>query len=282
MIPGQYFLHIGLHKTGTTWFQKEVYPYFEGAKYLHKPLIHKLISLHSGGRYILCEEALLRHLYGRSHKQNLPIIAKLFPDAQIILFIRRQDSWLRSAYNHYIKRGGCLPFDRFFDLETDSGLIKRNDLFFSSIIQEIDLAFSDRKAWVFSFDSIKTKPFHTVSMLAHMMDCTVDLSSLKFARKNVSISDKAGQILLSVNPYIKSEYNPDGFLSIRKSWLRKIGVTPERIAGIPVIKFFGRPSPLIEEQKLDRIREYYSSDWEICLARIDSAWDSSAHLAKAS
>lgn len=272
MFPGRFFLHVGVHKTATTWFQTEVYPRFEGAQYLHNPPIHKLISLSKKGRYILCEEALLRHFFGRSHHDNLPLLSKLFPEAQIILSLRKQSSWLKSAYSYYIKKGGILDFEDFFDIKHNSGIIKRNDLFFREIIEDVNSAFSDARAWVILFDHIQRQPSLTVRNLARRMGCYVDLSSLDFTPRNSSISSRAGQLLLQVNPYIKSGYNPQGSLPLRKPWLKKLGLLPEQLVQFPIAARLGSAEPLVDPDILDHVDQIYADDWAWCMSYALNTW----------
>ena len=107
--------HIGLHKTGTTFLQRYVFPKlknvnlfctdgrpFNGIEDLEKDKIN-LISIEnlSGSpfssneftRYTIMEE-----------------LAKLYPNAKIIVTFRNKNSWLKSLYSQYIKTGGTYTY----------------------------------------------------------------------------------------------------------------------------------------------------------------------------
>lgn len=99
------FIHIGMHKTGTTFLQTLIFPKIPNINYQTKvdlttPVVEDKINLFSdenldGGSYRLFASA----------KQRNTILANLhnlFPSAKIILCIRNKDKWLQSAYKQYI------------------------------------------------------------------------------------------------------------------------------------------------------------------------------------
>ena len=114
-------IHVGLHKTGTSFLQAEIFPRIKNVNYIgmlkygtkiyddklniisdeelsvnpHLPPCHS-DYFDSGQRYVIAE---------RLHS--------IFPDAKIILGIRNKDSWLRSVYSQYVKGGGVHDFDSF-------------------------------------------------------------------------------------------------------------------------------------------------------------------------
>lgn len=98
-------IHIGMHKTGTTFLQREVFPKIPNINYqtdinLFTPVVSDAINLFSdenldGGSYRLfttCEQrdTIIKNLH------------TLYPDAHIILCLRDKESWLHSAYKQYI------------------------------------------------------------------------------------------------------------------------------------------------------------------------------------
>ena len=113
-------LHLGLHKTGTTYLQRRIFN-------------QKNINLITNPNYaitnwhiepnkinILSMEALsLSMPHSKEQKRTkcnreeiLDHLKKLFPDAKIILGIRNKQSWLKSCYNEYITIGGTIRNNR--------------------------------------------------------------------------------------------------------------------------------------------------------------------------
>lgn len=99
------FIHIGMHKTGTTFLQEEIFSKIPNINYQNKvdlttEVQEEKINLFSdenldGGSYRLFSSVKTRNII-------LKNVHKLFPEAKIILCIRNQDKWLKSAYKQYI------------------------------------------------------------------------------------------------------------------------------------------------------------------------------------
>lgn len=124
-------IHVGLHKTATTFLQKKIFPSLDNYNLYTRPytqhnhafnqlqyadeslynkkLVENEVEKFPTGNIILSDESF----YGKpnlfSHI-NRTIIAKrlseLFPEATIIIFIRSQIKILLSYYNQYVKGGG--------------------------------------------------------------------------------------------------------------------------------------------------------------------------------
>lgn len=135
------YIHIGLHKTASTFLQEKVFPHFTNTTLLTRPYtqhnhaFNKLqyaddslydkeemiteLSKINGDRILISDESLsgkpLIFCY-----INRTIIANrlkdIFPDAKIILFIRGQRDILMSHYYQGVKgiHSGYLPIDKFF------------------------------------------------------------------------------------------------------------------------------------------------------------------------
>lgn len=129
--------HIGYHKTATTWFQKSVWPaavthdYVPRADarsaFLDDPGFHfdperasALLNAEARERPIaVCEENLSGYIHnGGLHGMIAPEVARriaqLFPQAAIVLFIRRQPDMLRATYAQYVSGGGTHGPERYF------------------------------------------------------------------------------------------------------------------------------------------------------------------------
>ena len=141
------FFHIGLHKTASGTLQRQFFPscpdlnllttqqkhtaefvraitrqdpiYFQAgraredlAPHLSDHLVN-LVSNESisGPPY----GGLVEH--GLDHRDSvLGNLKSTFPEASILIVIRRQDSLARSLYRQYLKRGGTVRIDRFYGL----------------------------------------------------------------------------------------------------------------------------------------------------------------------
>ena len=106
------YFHIGTMKTGTTFLQRNVFPFFKGVDYYHtdgrkfhwkRPITRKtLVSIEK--------------LSGDPHVNSLDTrrfwaywIHYNYPNAKIIVFFRIRN-WQDSLYSTYIKDGGILKY----------------------------------------------------------------------------------------------------------------------------------------------------------------------------
>ena len=128
-------VHIGYHKTGTTWFQQHFYPACADAHMVRRRNVRRAflcptafafdpdtaratLALPPDKRTIVCEEALCGYYENAGYLEALSKdvayrIRRVFPGAQIVIFLRNQLDMLTATYLQYIRRGGTAPVERF-------------------------------------------------------------------------------------------------------------------------------------------------------------------------
>ncbi len=145
-------IHIGLHKTASTTLQEFFFPRCQDVNLLlaanrevrsFLELISKrdsiyfdagkakeIISKHLSGNKInlISSEGLSGRPWtallekGLDHRSNIiHNIKAVFPEAKIVLIIRRQDKYAISFYREYLKWGGTKPIKKLIDLEDEFG-----------------------------------------------------------------------------------------------------------------------------------------------------------------
>jgi hypothetical protein len=135
----QYFIHIGLHKTATTFLQEKVFPKLEGTTFITRPYtqhnhaFNKLQyaddSLYKkeeflgelekirGDRILLSDECFSGKPLTFNYINRSLVARRLrdaMPQATILLFIRGQKDILLSMYNQYVRSGGTKEMEDFF------------------------------------------------------------------------------------------------------------------------------------------------------------------------
>lgn len=104
-------IHIGLHKTGSSFLQHCVFPKLKGVNYIYKPNHPLYVPILASRINLMSDEEISQSM---PHQQNdFIMIDKLhnqYPDAKIIIGVRQPISWLKSCYAQYIKTGGILTF----------------------------------------------------------------------------------------------------------------------------------------------------------------------------
>ncbi len=114
-------LHIGYPKTATTWFQKDLFPGIDNIKlFTNEKFVNNLKRADIADREQIRnvinsvnEETIVisnENILGSRNRvfSNPEYLAKIFPGAEIILFVRNQIDKYRSNYSQYIKQGGVL------------------------------------------------------------------------------------------------------------------------------------------------------------------------------
>lgn len=139
-------IHIGFHKTGTTWLQLRFftphYGFFPLAT--HQQISNTLVAPHDlafdASRAqawfahrsaacppdkvsVLSSEILVGNPFfgGRDSASLARRLKQVFPQARILITIRAQDKILLSTYAQYISRGGTMTPTQFFSGATDPG-----------------------------------------------------------------------------------------------------------------------------------------------------------------
>lgn len=118
-------IHIGLHKTGSSFLQHCVFPKLKGVNYIYKPenpLFAPILA--SKINLISDEEISLSMPHNSDRFRTLDAMHMQYPDAKIIIGVRSITPWLDSCYAQYIKTGGSLTFYEY---------IKDNRFFMSPI-----------------------------------------------------------------------------------------------------------------------------------------------------
>lgn len=133
--PGRHIVHIGYHKTASTWFQKNYYPRVTNAQLIPRATVVQgflgqsallwdkerakaLLGLDVGKRKILCEEELSGYLhngglFGCLSKDMVERLQKTAPEADVVIFIRNQADIISACYAQYIRGGGTASVNRY-------------------------------------------------------------------------------------------------------------------------------------------------------------------------
>lgn len=132
-------VHIGYHKTATTWFQKRFYPLVENARCIPRDEVRRAfledtafnfdpararerLAVGLNETVTICEEGLSGYLHtgglaGYLSKEMARRIKSVFPDADIVIFIRNQPSIITASYRQYVKGGGTHSLRRYLFAE---------------------------------------------------------------------------------------------------------------------------------------------------------------------
>jgi hypothetical protein len=136
-VHGPTLVHIGYHKTGTTWLQQSGFSYLEGVtvysrQRLVSGLFHDLINqektpapallrtlAEQGGPQLYSDERFSGNLWtgGGEAVRTAARLHEAFPEGTVLVTVRAQQSIIRSVYAQYVNEGGWVSFDRFLNCD---------------------------------------------------------------------------------------------------------------------------------------------------------------------
>ncbi len=274
------FVHIGYSKTGTKWLQNHFFPKIFNANY---------INLFKTNNFFLTNDIFLferekiideiSRTTDKSKKINIfsseflttPItfgwhngyysfsisykIKSVVPDATIIIFIRRQQSLIPSAYQQYVKNGGTYSFKRWL---YSGEVFSFEHLIYSRLIEHYINLFGEKQVKVFLYEDFKRNNREFMENFCQQFGMQVDWDKIDFNPTNRGLRLLSLPLLKVVNHFYKK---PVG----RKRFICHIpGMTT---VGRGVIKYlnpmpvFGRylnEDDFLSKKDLEYIKNFYS------------------------
>lgn len=197
----RYILHIGMHKTGTKYFQHQIFPGLDsqGINYNPEKLTQLCCDLMKSDEndlgYVIDEikdeknrlekikgkkivlisrEVLFGDLFSfyKSFDQTVERIKRAFPEAEIITFLRYQVDWLVSCYRESIHEHHYQCFSRFIGITTgEAKFIQTNykTLDLKKIVQILIENYKDN-VHIFFFEEFKKNKEKVLTNLADILD----------------------------------------------------------------------------------------------------------------
>jgi hypothetical protein len=217
------FIHIGLHKTGTTYLQNKVFPLLKDVNYISV----FSTSIVGNKNFVLCEklskeqinlisdEALSGIPYDSTSSASRSEIAnrlyRLYPNAKIIITFRNKDDWLKSVYKQYTKRDRektGLDFNGWYNTLFDKSLLD-----FKSYEKYLKEKFSE--VLVLDYEELRDNPKNYIKKLCSFIGVSVPKFQLIYINK--SRSDVVTKRLQEINALLeKYKVPPSIRLMIRR------------------------------------------------------------------
>jgi len=209
---GNLYIHIGLHKTGTTFLQQEVFPKLKNVNYISKynrqGSLHLITTKFSKDKInLFSEEHLTRQNYLDDGQASMSEIAKrihkLFPEAKIILTLRNKDDWLKSLYNQYARTRGLKSFEEWYN-----DVFDKEDLNFEKFVKLLNDLFDD--VLVLEYELLKKDSDLFVKKICNFMNVDVPKFNNIFVYKSPALKDvekirKKGKTLIGLIRFFSSK-----------------------------------------------------------------------------
>jgi hypothetical protein len=231
-------LHVGYHKTGTTWLQHYLFknPACRFMAPFTKKEIHRWLVIPNALVFsaLSCREHFYSLLIEANAQSLTPVLsaerlsgslhaggydsqelagrlAKVFPDARVLLVIREQKSMLLSSYNQYVKAGGPCALAEYLrpPVSQRPVLVPLFDLdrfqYHRLIAHYLDL-FGAANVLVLPFERFQARPRDFVRQIARFCEREIPdeaLNGLPYqARPNPSLSSFALAVKRRLNPLV--------------------------------------------------------------------------------
>jgi len=258
------YFHVGLGKTGSTYIQYKFFPKLKGIYYIQRTKYKKSIDIIINTNY---DKYLVSNEFDRRLEQEVTKYSKVFPDTKIIMVLRRQDSWIASQYRRFVKNGYSKSFDEFIDLKNNNGEWKQEELYFYPKIQMIETIMNSKPLVLF-YDELKNKPLDFFDRIAKFMNVDYDKNDISLIPKHKSYNEKQLKVRRYLNKYFSGH--------IKESKIRFIKILQKFFIIMPfrylilslallVPKGLVPKQDLIPKDSMDKIKEFYSDDWNKCL-----------------
>jgi hypothetical protein len=205
-------IHLGYPKTGTTWFQDKFFPYVPNYYYVSKEIsndlfskpdafsfdrqttIEKVKQLTQNKDVILSSELFAGTinrgwLRGLWSKETAIRLHSVLPSAKIVVFIRRQEELIASAYLQYIKNGGNFSINRYLK-SYSYNLFSFEHLNFYNLLQFYETLFGKKNMQIFLFEDFRNDNIDFVKEFSARLGIDIDFANIDFTPVNESIPAK--------------------------------------------------------------------------------------------
>lgn len=278
------YIHIGLPKTATTFFQERVFPNWENIEYLGRTVgydvpFRRVVNVRKCKKYLISEEGIsgLRFKSDYEKESTIQNLSEMFPDAKIMISFRKHQSLINSFYKQSILRGETFSFEEFYDIENDIGALKKDSVNYRSYIEYIQKYFKN-EPFVYLQEELKYNfPGLLKDMGEFFEEESPSISELNMTKINEGLGYYQAKLLLNINKLFSSPQNPDGLLPYNN--YTHFGRVLSKKCCEKLSPLSKKPLKINKEQK-DFCDTYYKDDWEYILNYIDSECNYRKHFDK--
>jgi hypothetical protein len=224
-------VHIGYHKTASTWFQKSVYPRVKNFAYVPRERVnHALLdasalhfdaersraqlALPEGAAPILCEEALSGALLsggflGFQSAEIARRIHALLPDARIVVFVRSQPEMITAAYLQYLRVGGTYSARRFLwpsDYSRADATVPYREPHFSfdhfdydRLVAHYIALFGAERVHAYAYEELRRDGPVFLERFAKELGLKLDLAAVTMEKRNASYGLAVSRMARALN-----------------------------------------------------------------------------------
>jgi len=267
------FLHIGMHKTGSTFLQREVFPRLPGVHAvvraesslagLWKRPVDRTLLISDEGLCGIPWSVPVRRDYSwhADRVGRLQSAAKLFPNARVIVFFRRHADFILSLYKQYLHEGGSESLERFFSLNGNT-ILEPEELDYRRILALVH-ELLDPSPLVFTYDELRGVD-EVVGRITSFMGTPCPPSFARSPHHNQSVRGRSAKVLRQLNAVTQSPMNPQGRLPLRGRVFRVLRLDPRTLCQ-QRLGFLGGADIDFRQGDREAIEARFADDWQAIL-----------------
>jgi len=254
-------VHIGFHKTATTWLQDSVFPFIKDVNYLGisshikkeikwvctlrrelpqkidiAGIREKISKLEKESIVLLSDERFSGHmLTGQGAIDYADRIREISNNIKVIICIRRQVDMWESIYRQYIKEGGCHTFKEFYEEEgCGSDFFYLGNLEYSNLVSYYIKLLGRKNVLVIPYEKLVINKKKFLEQIMDFIDSkdTDIYSYIEQKKDNKSIGYYETNVLRILNTFMKTGIRPrPGYMfnSRYVKWLlKKISISSKK------------------------------------------------------
>jgi len=246
-------VHIGMHKTGTSFLQRQVFPQLENVLYSRNFNLRDYYK-QEGEAIVISDELLsgnpfIEDTFG-DFRIKVHAISTLFPSAVILVCFRDPVEYIISLYKQFLHQGGAICFDDFFNLE-NTGILKIEDLNYFERLEILNDNF--KRVLGYKFETFKRNPGLIYQEIGKILGVDVSYSGNSKSHGNVSIKT-VWQVksLIMLNKFFGFTY--------KRSFYRRNNLTPRDLIQKKLAFVGGKKWDIRRELKIE-LQMFFREDW---------------------
>jgi hypothetical protein len=300
-------VHIGYHKTASTWFQESVYPRVTSHAYVPRERVKRAflsasalqfdadwtreaLELEPGRPPILCEEELSGYLHTGGlmsflSKEMAARIRAVLPDARVLIFVRAQPEMIAACYQQYLRGGGThsprrylWPADSLRGAAAAPYKIPRfsfDHFDYDRLVSHYVMLFGAANVGVYAFEPLQHDAHGFLERFAKDEELALDLPGVSLAKRNASYSPAIARLARGLNRFTSRAVGDKRHWLHVPYWyaLRKKAI--ERLQATGALGARATPEQLLGEQAAAWIRQRYCESNRRLAALVP--WDPAAY-----
>jgi hypothetical protein len=227
------YIHVGLHKTGSTTLQDSFFPLLKDVEY-HKtedylPILRRIVKtdriyldINAIRELFQCRLQVAKNvfsaelftgspLYGYiNQKHILSCLKEIFDNPKIVIVLREQSDWIRSLYKHMIKHGYNGSMNNIIvkeDFVNQGIFINPHSLKYDRLVKFLFDEFGEENVLVIFYEDLKKDRINFYNSIANFIQTEFDINEVSRARsKGIGYSELFLYILRFLNFFRSSSY----------------------------------------------------------------------------